>query len=54
MVIRSRKRDGHKFWGCQNYPKCKHTEEIEAPDRPDVSMGWFAKDDELCYWDPYT
>ena len=25
MVIRTNSVDGGKFWGCSNYPSCKHT-----------------------------
>ena len=30
MVIRTRESDGHKFWGCTNYPSCKQTEDVDC------------------------
>lgn len=30
MEIRTRQSDGHKFWGCTNYPNCKQTEDIAS------------------------
>lgn len=31
MVARERKRDGHRFYGCSNYPRCRATAEREDP-----------------------
>ena len=28
MVLRHRKSDGGKFWGCSNFPKCRSIENI--------------------------
>ena len=28
MVIKTRRSDGHKFWGCTNYPSCEYAEDI--------------------------
>lgn len=30
MEVRTRGSDGHKFWGCTNYPNCKQTEDIDS------------------------
>jgi len=28
MVIRTRRRDGKRFWGCTEYPRCRETYEM--------------------------
>ena len=32
MRLRRRRRDGHQFWGCKKYPKCKGTRDFEPDD----------------------
>lgn len=29
MVVRRRRHDGHEFWGCYRFPRCKKTYSME-------------------------
>jgi ssDNA-binding Zn-finger/Zn-ribbon topoisomerase 1 len=33
MKRRTNSADGKQFWGCRNFPECRHTEEIEGGGR---------------------
>lgn len=28
LILRTNKRNGEQFWGCTNFPRCKHTQPI--------------------------
>lgn len=28
LILRTNKRDGSKFWGCSNYPRCRYSESV--------------------------
>ncbi|OGT88584.1 MAG: hypothetical protein A2298_00910 [Gammaproteobacteria bacterium RIFOXYB2_FULL_38_6] len=28
MALRTNRKDGNQFWGCSNFPKCKHTQPV--------------------------
>lgn len=45
MVLRTRRSDGERFWGCSNYPECKGTRQILSDGRPE------GDGDELPMWD---
>lgn len=35
MVLRTRRYDGVKFWGCTQYPECRGTRNIMPDGRPE-------------------
>jgi ssDNA-binding Zn-finger/Zn-ribbon topoisomerase 1 len=52
LVQRTRKRDGLKFWGCSDFPKCKYSGSIGEPPlqrgrwelSPDIEAHWYDDD----------
>ena len=40
MQIRTNGRTGRKFYGCNKFPQCRYTEELEHDEKYDPSDPW--------------
>lgn len=46
MVPRANKRDGSKFWGCKDFPKCNGTRDSEGLSKEERDARYEGEDDE--------